>query len=92
MSNLETLKPFQSGDDPRRNLNGRPKGSKNKQSEIMEMLNREISDGENKTTVKELLVEVIIKKALKGDHAMIKLIWEHCDGKPRTQSGKRYLD
>jgi Family of unknown function (DUF5681) len=92
MSNLETLKPFQSGDDPRRNLNGRPKGSKNKHSELMKMLQKKVGDGKDKTTVMDLLIETIIKKALKGDHAMIKLIWEHCDGKPRTQSGKQYLD
>lgn len=43
MSNIKTLKPFQSGYDPRRNTKGRPKGSKNVRTVIMEILKERFS-------------------------------------------------
>ena len=42
MSNIKTLKPFQSGPDPRRNTKGRPKGSRNVRTVIMEILKEKV--------------------------------------------------
>ena len=80
MSNPRTLKPFQPGFDPRRNLKGRPPG-KSVKSQIEEVLNRKI-EGTVDRTIAHALVEKVIKMALNGDQQMIKLIWEYSDGKP----------
>lgn len=77
MGNINNLKPFQNGFDPRRNLNGRPPG-KNLTSQFQEILSKRIANA---------LVEKIIKMALGGDQRMIKLIWEHMDGKPPKYRG-----
>lgn len=86
MSNIESLKPFQPGHDPRRNMNGRPKGSGNVRNVLIKLLEREVGEGEDKTTMQTLLLEKILNKAIvKGDNAMIRLIWEYLDGKPPRQ-------
>ena len=86
MSNINNLKPFQSGYDPRRNLNGRPVGSKNMRSRFDDILQRKINDTSDKT-IQDVLVEKIIKMALDGNFQMIKLIWEYQDGKPPKWRG-----
>lgn len=85
MSNINNLKPFQSGFDPRRNLNGRPVG-KSMKSQFQEILDRRIASDTDKT-IADALVEKIIKMALDGDQRMIKLIWEYMDGKPPKWKG-----
>ena len=85
MSNIDNLKPFQSGFDPRRNLNGRPVG-KSMKSQFQEILDRRIASDTDKT-IADALVEKIIKMALDGDQRMIKLIWEYQDGKPPKWRG-----
>lgn len=92
MSNIASLKPFQSGHDPRRNTKGRPKGSGNISNAVKKLLQKEVGEGENKKKLEELLIESVIKRALKGDTAMIKLIWEYSDGKPARQKSKPYWD
>lgn len=93
MSNIESLKPFKSGYDPRRNLKGRPKGSGNVRKALKNLLEKEVGKGENTTKIKNLLLEKIIDKAVvKGDMKAIKLIWEYLDGKPARQKSKPYLD
>lgn len=87
MSNPNTLKPFRSGYDPRRNLKGRPVGSKNMKTIIMEVLQQQVGEGKNRKTLEKLLVERIIQLALKGDRQMIKMIWEYRDGKPGPYKG-----
>lgn len=87
MSNPNTLKPFRSGYDPRRNLKGRPVGSKNMKTIIMEVLEQQVGEGKNRKTLEKLLVERIIQLALKGDRQMIKMIWEYRDGKPGPYKG-----
>lgn len=90
MANIDSLKPFQNGYDPRRNLSGRPRGSGNVRTSLMKLLEKEVGEGANKTTVQQLLIHKIIDKAVKGDRAMIKLIWEYMDGKPPTQKRRPY--
>lgn len=83
MGNINNLKPFQSGFDPRRNLNGRPAG-RSMRSQFEEILSRKLP---NDKTIADALVEKIIKMALDGDQQMIKLIWEYRDGKPPKYRG-----
>lgn len=85
MANIQSLKPFQSGHDPRRNVNGRPRGSRNISTTLKEMLKRKVATNEGFTTLEKVFIDTIIKKAVRGDTKMIRLIWETVDGKPRRQ-------
>jgi len=85
MGNINNLKPFQSGFDPRRNVNGRPVG-KTARNEFAEILNRKIDESSGRT-IGDALAEKIIKMALGGDQQMIKMIWEYMDGKPPKYRG-----
>ena len=87
MGNINNLKPFQSGFDPRRNVNGRPTGRSMK-SQFEEILSKRVTSNEDRT-IADVLVEKIIKMALAGDRQMIKMIWEHMDGKPPKWKGDR---
>lgn len=60
---------------------GRPKGRKNFTTKVREAMEK-IGDELN-TDVELQLGKVITKKALEGDHQMIKLVWEYFDGKPQ---------
>ncbi len=75
--NQQNLQPFQKGYDSRRQ-NGRKKGSKNISTIIRDLLdtklenitNEEIKDlvaKQNSRTIKEAIISVAIKNALKGD-------------------------
>lgn len=90
MANIKSLKPFQPGYDPRRNTNGRPKGSHNISTTLKMMLKRQVASGEGFTTLEKKFVDTIINKAVKGDTKMIRLVWEMCDGKPRRQRRRPY--
>src|ERR1700722_6073190 len=87
MSNPASLKPFQKGDDPRRNMNGRPPGSRNLKGALMDKLQQEVSVGGDKKKLEDLLADKIVKMALDGDQRMIKMIWEYRDGKPPKWKG-----
>ncbi len=67
MANIQSLKPFQSGHDPRRNTNGRPKGSANISTILKEMLKRKVATGEDFTTLEKVFIDTIIKKAVHGE-------------------------
>jgi hypothetical protein len=88
MANTASLKPFQKGDDPRRNTNGRPKGSKNFSTLVKEALQKKTNNPEDRKILEEHLADVIIHKAtVKADFQMIKLIWAYLDGKPPKWRG-----
>lgn len=91
MSNLNTLKPFQSGFDSRRNTKGRPKGVRNMKTILSQKLMQYVGEGKNKTQLQDVLINRIIDKALKGDRKMIQLIWEYMDGKPPKWKGDPVL-
>jgi len=71
---------FQEGYDPRRNLDGRPKGAKNFTTKVREALLKVADD--KGTTHEKLLVKKILELAGNGDQKMIQLIWNYLDGKP----------
>lgn len=92
MANIQSLKPFQSGHDPRRNVNGRPKGSHNISTTLKMLLKRKVATGEGFTTLEQAFVDTIIKKAMRGDTKMIRLIWETVDGKPPRQKSRPHYE
>lgn len=96
--NLENLKPFQKGDDPRRQ-NGRKPGSKNISTLIKELLDSDlenISDSEikksiqktNSRTAKEAIIHAVIKKSLDGDLKSTEWLCSYLDeASPQKQAG-----
>ncbi|MEI6553029.1 MAG: hypothetical protein WCO09_00505 [bacterium] len=90
MSNPATLRPFQSGYDPRRNTKGRPKGSSALKNLLMKEIKKELelTDG-SKMKIEELLVRKVIDIALNDKNAdrqfrACKFIVEVIDGKPKA--------
>lgn len=75
-------KPFEKGDDPRRNLEGRPKGAKNFDTLFEEALKR-IADANNKNP-DEFDVDIVAKgleMARKGDYRFWKDLLDRRFGK-----------
>lgn len=54
------------------------------------MLKKQVLVGGEQMALEKMLAERVIDKAVKGDRAMIKLIWEYMDGKPPTQKSRSY--
>jgi len=85
MSNIKTLKPFQSGYDPRRNTKGRPKGSKNWRTIFMKVLGKEIEVNGRKIRVDQAIVERVVRMAAKGNLKAMGMVIDRVDGKvPET--------
>ena len=73
--------PFKKGNDPRRNLAGRPVGARNFTTKVREALEK-IADGEDYTH-EEAFIKSLLKKATEdGDGPTQKLIWNYLDGMP----------
>lgn len=73
--------PFMKGDDPRRNLDGRPVGAKSFTTKVKEALMK-IAEGKN-YTYEEAFIRTILKKGIvDGDSVIIRLIWNYLDGMP----------
>lgn len=82
MAKLENLKPFKKGNDPRRNMSGRPQGTLNLTNLLRAKL-AELADGEDKKTNADILVDVTFRKATKeGDTTLIKYCYDRLDGMP----------
>lgn len=79
-------KPFVKGEDPRRNLNGVPKGTKHFTTLIAEMLREKIQikkDGQIiEMTVDKAMVEAMIRQVIKGDVKAFQALTDRHDGKP----------
>lgn len=90
MSNPSTLKPFQKGSDPRRNLNGRPVGSTTFRQQLLKLLTKEVDTKLGKMKVMEVMVHRLLDKAIKGDMRAVKLVFDIVDGPVQKQ--KRYLE
>lgn len=74
MANNENLKPFKKGNDARRNIGGRPQGSKNRSTIIRELLDH----NDNELAIHKAQLD----KALKGDTNSYKAILDNAYGKP----------
>ena len=83
MYNTQNLKPFKKGHDPRRNLKGRPKVEGSITREMMKLLKQKIETSQGKMTRMELLCNILLDKAVKGNTKAVKIILDRIDGKVR---------
>lgn len=103
MANPATLKPFQKGRDPRRNLKGRPKGRLGFSKEALDAgLDQEVMFGGEKMTNEMALLLSLINKARKGNTSAANLLFKYAYSKPAdhcpncgfevSRSARRALD
>lgn len=84
MSNLKTLKPFKKGEDSRRNLKGRPKGTSDFRERLQQEVNKKVMvNGEEVTLEMALMLNLLIE-ARKGKFWATKLVMNYLYGKPRS--------
>lgn len=76
----ENLKPFQKGEDSRRNKNGRPK-----KPNINELMDEILGEDKNNIAAAKAIVLAIRNKALKGDLPSAKWIFEYAYGLPKQK-------
>jgi hypothetical protein len=85
MGNIKTLRPFQSGPDPRRNTKGRPKGSRNMSTLFREALKEKVEVNGQKITLFEAIALRVATKAARGSLKAAQMVMDRVDGKvPET--------
>jgi hypothetical protein len=89
MSNIKTLKPFQSGPDPRRNTKGRPKGSRNVRTVVTEMLKEKIRFNGKMTRKDKVIIMQLLHKAAKGNLKAADMVMDRVDGKPQNHDAEK---
>lgn len=89
MGNIKTLKPFQSGYDPRRNTKGRPKGSRNMRTVLMEILKEKILFQGTMTRKDVIMVKRILRKAANGNLKAAEIVMNRIDGRPANHDKKK---
>jgi len=99
MANIENLKPFEAGIDERRNLDGRPAGSKNRSTiarkilemrsilpaERMQALKAQFPEIADNMTVEEIMTIVMAEGAMSGDDKSYKAVMDSAYGAPTQQ-------
>jgi hypothetical protein len=86
MANPKTLKPFQKGYDPRRNLKGRPKGAKSFSTlfeKAVKEINKSLKLGKEPDAVQIEIVKRGIAQALKGNYSFYKDILDRLYGQAK---------
>ncbi len=89
MGNIKTLKPFQSGYDSRRNTKGRPKGSRNVRTVVMEMLKEKVLFNGKMTRKDKVIVMQLLHKAAKGNLKAAEMVMDRVDGKPENHDKEK---
>lgn len=89
MGNIKTLKPFQSGPDPRRNTKGRPRGSRNVRTVVMEMLKEKVLFNGKMTRKDKVIVMQLLHKAAKGNLKAAEMVMDRVDGKPENHDKEK---
>lgn len=96
MPNLENLKPFQSGFDPRRQ-NGRKEGSRNTSTIVKDLLETELSDIKSKKikklveqyesrNIKEAIIFAMIERSLNGGLKAAEFLFKYHDAEILTDN------
>jgi len=83
MANPATLKPFQKGRDPRRNLKGRPKGRLGfSQAALQAALDEEVMLHGEKMTAEMAILRKLLDDARKGKTSAANLLFKYAYSKP----------
>ncbi len=78
--------PFQKGDDPRRNLEGRPKGSNNFETDFDEAVDEIAKEnGMTRSEARKLLLKVAFKNAKEGNYSFYKDIHDRIYGQAQQK-------
>lgn len=81
--NIDGIKPHQWQPGQSGNPSGKAIGRKNYSTYLREALEEEVQAGDQKITMRELLMKRIVKKAVEeGDARMIEMVMAYIDGKP----------
>jgi DNA polymerase III sliding clamp (beta) subunit (PCNA family) len=86
MANPKTLKPFKKGHDPRRNLNGRPKGTRSFKTifiEAAKAVAESLKLGKEPDKIQIEIVKRGIAQALKGNYSFYKDILDRLYGQAK---------
>ncbi|MCX6721594.1 MAG: hypothetical protein NTY04_00135, partial [Candidatus Staskawiczbacteria bacterium] len=80
MANIPSLKPFKKGNDPRRNVKGRPHNSKSAHTRFKELLFEALQKMPLKNkdkTFEDIMIEQLIFYALKGKYSFYKMLMDY---------------
>ena len=67
------------------NLRGRPRKGNTLADAMRKLLAEEHPDGGKNLTAKELLISLTFRRAMEGNMAALKLIWNYVDGMPPSR-------
>ncbi len=89
MANPGSLKPFQKGHDPRRNLKGRISKPLSEQDELkkymVDYMNKSVTINGFKTTRLKIIAERIVDDAVRLNYPALKILLDRTEGKAMTQ-------
>lgn len=89
MANPGSLKPFQKGHDPRRNLKGRISKPLSEQDELkkymVDYMNKSVTINGFKTTRLKIIAERIVDDAVRLNYPAIRILLDRTEGKVRPQ-------
>jgi hypothetical protein len=89
MANPGSLKPFQKGHDPRRNLKGRISKPLSEQDELkkymVDYMNKSVTVNGFKTTRLKIIAERIVDDAVRLNYSALKILLDRTEGKAMTQ-------
>lgn len=89
MANPGSLKPFQKGHDPRRNLKGRISKPLSEQDELkkymVDYMNKSVTVNGFKTTRLKIIAERIVDDAVRLNYPALKILLDRTEGKAMTQ-------
>lgn len=90
MANPGSLKPFQKGHDPRRNLKGRISKPLTEESELkkylIDYIHKPVTVDGVRTSRAMLIAERIVDDAVRGKISAIKILMDRTEGKVKTQA------
>ena len=87
MAKEDNLKPFVKGDDPRRNVNGRPRVLPELKEVLTEILSEEITNQKGeKATRLEAILRTLNAKAQRGDIRAIQEVLDRAFGKAKSST------
>jgi len=82
------LKPFKKGNDPRRNVTGKNKGSSWLKNKLIKALQK-VAEGSSNSCDDLLIKKMLVMAIKEGNEQIIKLIWEYLEEKPVARTEEK---